>query len=342
MTSKPSISVVVPVFNGGQFLNISLDALLASDHPAFEIIVVDDASTDSSAQVASSNGIQVVCLPHRSGAAAARNAGARLANGSILLFVDSDVQVQPDTLDRIEAKFSERRDVAALFGSYDDQPYDKSFISQYKNLYHHFIHQHARTDAFTFWTGCGAAKREAFEAAGGFNQSFLSIEDIEFGYRLRELNFTILLDKELQVKHLKRWTLGSLLHSDIFDRAFPWSRLILETGRMNNDLNLRQNHKLSSVLVGLLVTLLPLVFFVPPLIHGELFLLLTLLVLNYDLYAFFLKRKGLAFTFLAILLHLFYYFYSGVAFVWCWAGYSLRRTVGRCMRAFGWKKKFYT
>jgi len=328
MSSQPFISVIVPVFNGAHFLPICLQALVASDYANFEIIVVDDCSSDASVEAATIKGFQVLQLPTRSGAAAARNAGARAAHGDIFLFVDADVQVRADTIARVAGKLSERSDLSALFGSYDDRPYDESFVSQYKNLYHHFIHQHGDSEAFTFWTGCGAVQREVFEAVGGFNPALHSIEDIEFGYRLRDQGFAILLDKSLQVKHLKTWTVASLVRSDIFDRAIPWSRLILETGRMNNDLNLRQNHKLSSVLTGFLVALFPLAFFLPLVGHIELFLVLTLLMLNYDLYAFFLKKRGLPFTFLAIILHFFYYFYSGVTFVMCWAAFSLKRNLG--------------
>ena len=101
MTANPFISVIVPVFNGAQFLPICLNELLASDYEDFELIVVDDASNDRSVEVANEFGVKVVRLPHRSGAAAARNAGSKAARGDIFLFVDADVQVRPDTISRV-------------------------------------------------------------------------------------------------------------------------------------------------------------------------------------------------------------------------------------------------
>ena len=51
--------------------------------------------------------------------------------------------------------------IAAVFGSYDDEPGAPNLVSQYRNLLHHFVHQTGRTEASTFWTGCGAVRRDA-------------------------------------------------------------------------------------------------------------------------------------------------------------------------------------
>ena len=226
------LSVVVPVYNGGPQMERCLDALLASDYRPFEIIVCDDGSTDGGATTAAcrARGIEVLELDSNSGPAAARNRGAERASGEILLFVDADVIVRRKTLSRVAALLREQPTAAAVFGSYDDAPEAANFISQYKNLLHHFTHQQASMRAETFWAGCGAVRREAFEAVGGFDESVYrrpSIEDIELGQRLRRAGLVVVLDKGLQVKHLKGWTLGSLLATDIFRRALPWSRLIL-------------------------------------------------------------------------------------------------------------------
>src|SRR5215212_4386650 len=249
--TTPALSVIIPVHNGGAHLPRCLDALRASDLKSYEVIVVDDGSDDDSADAARARGFEVVRLDARRGPAAARNEGARRARGNILLFLDADVVARPDTLARVETFFREHEENAALFGSYDDAPDARGFVSQYKNLAHHFIHQRARADAETFWAGCGAVRREAFAAAGGFDETRYtrpSIEDIELGRRLRRRGFRITLDRELRVKHLKRWTLASLLRADVRDRALPWSRLILEEGSMPRDLNLRAGDRASAVL----------------------------------------------------------------------------------------------
>jgi GT2 family glycosyltransferase len=273
-------------------------------------------------------GVSVLSMPARSGPAAARNAGARAARGDILFFVDADVEVQPCSVSRVVSAFKQGPDVAAVFGSYDDRPPEKNFVSQYKNLFHHFVHQHSSTDAVSFWAGCGAIRRPAFEAVGGFDQekfSEPSIEDIELGYRLSARGFRITLDKSLQVTHLKRWTLGSLLRADIFRRAWPWSKLTLERRKMINDLNLRRSHKLSAVLVGLELALLPLAFFEPALFFAAFLVFASVIVINRRLYGFFLRHRGWRFAALAFPLHALYYVYCGATFVTCWALFVLRR-----------------
>ena len=324
MNSQPFISVIMPVYNGSQFLNQCLDALMASSYQSYGIIVVDDASTDNSAEIARSKGAKVLQLPQQSGPAAARNCGAQEAQGDILFFVDSDVLVRRETIARVAADFMENPGIAAVFGSYDDDPAEKDFLSQYRNLFHHYVHQHSSNKAVTFWAGCGAIRGDVFKRLGGFDQKQYTrpeIEDIELGYRMRRDGYRILLDKQLQVKHLKRWTLVSMLRADIFCRAIPWSKLILERRQMVNDLNLQTSDRISAGLVGVAAGILPFSLFESQLLYAIFLLLGFIFVFNRKLYAFFLKRKGLKFVALAFPMHLLYYLYSGITFVLCWCSY---------------------
>src|SRR5688572_28729868 len=146
------LSVVIPVHNGGSGLQMCLEALLRSTRSPDELIVIDDASSDGSAELAARFGN---VLPSQSqeplGPARARNLGAARAQGDILLFLDADVTVHANTLALIERHFAEHPETAALFGSYDDQPPHRSLVSLYKNLQHHFVHHHSQAHASTFW-----------------------------------------------------------------------------------------------------------------------------------------------------------------------------------------------
>jgi glycosyltransferase involved in cell wall biosynthesis len=329
--ATPTISVIIPVHNGQHFLDRCLDGLASSTSKPHEVIVVDDASTDGGAARAQARGAVVLRRPMKSGPGGARNHGACVARGDVLLFVDADVVVHPDTVARVAAAFRQQPDVVALFGSYDDTPAEPNFASQYKNLYHHFVHQHGHGDATTFWAGCGAVRRDAFLAIGGFDQQRYpdpSIEDIELGYRLRRSGHRILLDKAVQATHLKRWTLGSMLRADIFSRAVPWSRLILETGTMVNDLNLRLTERFSAALVGLSMLMVLAGVIRPPLLLLAPVVLAPALALNRHLYGFFFRRKGLAFMFGALAMHLLYYVYSAATFVCCSCARRLARKPG--------------
>jgi glycosyltransferase involved in cell wall biosynthesis len=338
MTPKKNfISVIVPVYNGGNFLQRCLEALFASDYAPFEVIVVDDGSTDESAAIARARGARVIESERpRSGPAAARNLAAKQAKGDVLLFVDADVVVKTDTLSKVADRFAQRPEISALFGSYDDEPFEKNFLSQYKNLQHHFVHQTSNSEASTFWAGLGAVRRDVFLSVGGFDcerYAVPSIEDIELGVRLRAAGHRILLDRDIQAKHLKKWKLVSLVRTEIFCRAVPWSKLILTSQGLINDMNLKTSDRASAVLVGLSIASIPLVFREPLFSVLILVFLAGILFLNRKIFRFFAGKKGVFFALLTYPWQCFYFFYSGAAFVCSWFLYGPPR-----MLAFGRQK----
>lgn len=255
---RQAISVIVPVRNDPALLDQCLRALAASEHPDFEIIVVDDASTDSTLEVAQRHDVRVITAPDHAGPAAARNRGAWAARHGYLFFVDADVRVEPGTLARVAEKFRSSPEVDAFFGSYDTRPGAPGVVSQYRNLLHHFVHQAGKQRAFSFWSGCGAIKRSVFLELGGFDTGYssASIEDIELGARLRRAGHRVELVKSLQVKHMKRWTLWNMVRTDVRNRGIPWTLLLLRQRKIPNDLNLRYSQRWSAAAAAaLLLTL---------------------------------------------------------------------------------------
>ena len=95
-----TVSLVVPVYNEERCIGPTLESLLAQTHRDIELVVVDDGSTDGTAAVARGLGVRVISIPH-SGAAAARNAGARATHGDIVVFVDGDDLFEPDFVERL-------------------------------------------------------------------------------------------------------------------------------------------------------------------------------------------------------------------------------------------------
>jgi GT2 family glycosyltransferase len=253
--------------------------------------------------------------------------GARIAKGDILFFFDADVAIPQDALGRISAVFQDNPDLDALFGSYDDEPFESNFLSQYKNLFHHYVHQTAKAEASTFWSGCGAIRRKIFLAIGGFDENYRrpAIEDIELGYRLRKAGYRICLLKDLQVKHLKRWEIFSLLKADFKYRALPWVDLILKEGNFIDDLNTTLSSRLSVICTFLLLALLLGAFWMPWLLIFTLACIMGLLLINQDLYRFFGKKRGLGFTVKTIPWHWAYFFYSGLAFAVGFIKYCINR-----------------
>jgi glycosyltransferase involved in cell wall biosynthesis len=316
--APPFFSIIIPVYNGAATLAACLESVYASDFTDWELIVVDDGSTDQSADIARLYGALLLSNNGRWGPAAARNLGAGAARGRYLFFTDADCRLRRNTLSHAAAVLQSEPALDALFGSYDDQPAAPNFLSQYKNLFHHYIHQNSRPVATTFWTGCGAMSRATFLALGGFDAARYpraSIEDIELGYRLTQAGGLIRLAKNVQAQHLKQWTFTGLLLTDIRDRAIPWARLLRRLPHRPADLNLQTHHRLSVIaLWGLLLSVASGRKKGPRLPRT---LLLTggLLWLNRDLYRFFYRRRGVWFTARAILWHWFYYGYGSLAAV---------------------------
>ncbi len=312
------LSVVIPVHNGGDDLRRCLEALAASERRPDEVIVVDDGSTDGSGSLACRLGAQVIRLEGGPrGPAMARNRGAEAATGDALVFLDADVAVHPDTIGRLEACLAQEPQVAAAFGSYDADPPAPGLASRYKNLLHHYVHQHSQREASTFWAGCGAVRRHVFQALGGFDASYPvpSIEDIELGGRLRRAGRRIRLCPDAQVTHLKRWTLRSLLYTDICRRAVPWSRLIAREGRTPADLNVGVESRLSALAAWAAVGLFALSLWRPWALAPALLAVAALAALNLDLYRTFARQGGVGFAAGAAALHAVYLLYSSLVFL---------------------------
>jgi GT2 family glycosyltransferase len=301
-----SVSAIIPNYNSGPALAQCLQSLERSGGKLYECIVVDDASTDGSASAAIWRGVRVLSTGRRRGPAYARNLGASVASGDVLLFLDADVCVHPDTVERITKRFAGDPDLDALMGSYDDNPAARDFLSQYRNLLHCFVHQTGNPRASTFWSGCGAIRRSVFVAHGGFDTrySLPSVEEVELGYRLRAAGRQIALDRETRVRHLKHWSLPGLLRTDVFRRGVPWTRLILKSRCMPNDLNLRWSQRISVASCGLAGVLASLATLQP-----------GTAALNVPFFVFLLARKGPGFALSALPAHLLFFLYSGFSFV---------------------------
>lgn len=315
-TTAAAVSVIVPAICADEGLRSCLAALQSLDPPAADLIVVVDGGDAETAAVARAHGAQVVVLADRRGPAAARNAGARIARGDILMFADSDVTVRPDAIARVLSALDTPPGYDAVIGSYDDAPAATDFLSQYKNLAHHFVHQTSNERACTFWSACGAIRREAFERAGGFDERYrrASIEDIELGSRLVAGGSRIRLVKSLQITHLKRWRVASLLSTEIADRAIPWTRLILRTGRMPNDLNLRWSGRLAVAASVLLAGALAVAVLYPAALVGAAVLAGAVLALDAPLARFFWAKRGALFAARAMAWHWIHHLCSATGF----------------------------
>lgn len=311
--AKPRLSVIVPVYNMRQDLIKCLDALEQSQMRDFQLIIVDDNSGDGSDKVAQLRCDDFIRQERNGGQAVARNRGAQYARADLLFFLDADVLVEPDTLERILDVFENEPDISAAFCSYQPDTPARNFVSQYKNLLHHYTHQFSNRDAATFCGGFGAIRRELFVEIGGFDESHRAMEDVELGYRLHKAGHRILLCPWIQLTHTKQYTLSQLVRNDLLHRAIPWTRIMLEQQIFRRDLNTRGNN-IVSVMVVFLMIAAP---FLP--VPGSWFLmiveasLLLLLVLFNKHFLLFLRRlRGTLFSIRAVPMICLQYCYSGL------------------------------
>lgn len=316
-----TISVVMPAYRAEALMPRVLAPLLAmkARGEVAEVIVVDDQSPDATAEVARRLGATVLTTPQNGGPGLARNLAAEHAAGDVLWFVDSDVIAWEDGAVKLRAAFADP-EVAAVFGSYDSAPDGAHWFSRYKNLMHRFYHQTAERDAHTFWAGCGAVRKDIFRRIGGFDVDTYkvpSIEDIELGYRIRRAGGRIVLDPTLHGKHLKVWTPKNAIHTDIFRRALPWSRLMISREGVANDLNTSHAEKAKAGIAGLLLLSIVALPVAPGLWAVTLGLAALALAANWGFARFLYENGGLAFAARALLYHQLYYVYSAGAFVWC-------------------------
>jgi glycosyltransferase involved in cell wall biosynthesis len=315
MNDCPTISVIIPVYNAAATLRQCLNAVFASDYSHFEVIVVDDASDDDSPGILKQFPCKMVRLPENRGAAHARNRGAEVAAGEILLFTDADMTIEGDTIRLVAESFRDQPEVSAIFGSYRKTTGPTNFFSIYKNLVHHYTHQKSREDAATFWTGLGGMRTEVFRANGGFDEAYRSLEDMELGYRLFQSGHRTGLLKHIQATHCKRYSFVGVIKSDVLNRAIPWTKIMLSKRIARSDLNTKI-HNVASVPVAFLLLLgIPVLWLWPMSRYCFVALGGLFLILNHDFYRFVLREKGVVFLVKAIGMNWLGYLYSGIGLV---------------------------
>jgi len=309
-SSPPLVSVIVPAHNATGYLRRVLPALKVSTFKNFEVIVVNDHSSDDTAGVAVELGARVVDNELEANPSNARNRGVAQAAGELLVFIDSDVEPHPDALEKFVEGFETHPEVGAIFGSYDSDPASRSWISRFKNLMHHYVHQQHRGRAATFWTGCGAVRRRVFDQTGPFRPvSMCCVEDIDYGHRLNAAGFVVLLDPQIQGKHLKCWTLRSLLAADVLHRAVPWTIMMIDRRKADSTLNLGGGQMISA-LGALLIFPVVGLFSWDHAVSGVAVLLGSIAILNRPYLSCMTRLAGLRFALFCFGMLVFYYWYG--------------------------------
>ena len=232
------LSVIIPAYNASGTLPKLLSSLATSKYQDFEVVIGDDGSenkltVDSSQLTAGKKKrsftvhypLSIVHLRRNRGPAAARNAAAKKARGTVLVFLDSDVEVYPDTLGRIAKRFQKDADLTALTGVWDKEQHTNSFFPQFKALrdWSYWTNERDRNGYYyLFSTRIAAIRRDVFYRLKGFNESFRQMEDVELTYRIVR-RYAIIFDATVRVHHEFEGFLP--IARKYFWRSFYWTRL---------------------------------------------------------------------------------------------------------------------
>ncbi len=208
----PRLGVVVPVHNGEATLPLVLEALTSGLRDGDRLVMADDRSKDSSADIARRYGAEVV--PSRApGASAARNAGAAACHTDWILFVDSDAVPRPGWRQRLDARLG--GDCDGVQAVYAPEAPGSSAATFYKNYYYHYTFTRRIGEGPV--PGCGtfflAVRRGLFEELEGFDARIVraSVEDADFAERLSGAGGSIVMAPEIEVYHLREYGLRDLL-----------------------------------------------------------------------------------------------------------------------------------
>lgn len=291
-----SISVIIPAYNAEKTLKECLNSVVSAIGENDEIIVVDDASVDSTVAITQSYKCHLIKLLENQGAANARNEGAYSAKKDLFLFVDSDVLITKENVDNIRKYFERFKSCHTVTLNVNPDLKHDGFFSSYKNLYMNYIISMGRDDVNYVYGSCCATR------ASGYIPWPLNLkltEDSLWGYLQKSQGHNIHCLKEIKVTHLKEYGLKSLVRNDFliasyFARAFwgfkRWNTLYTQE-------SFGHTSKIQILSLLMAVAALFMVFVMPEVVP---FILVSWFMLNKDFFFFLKDKKGSFFFLLAI------------------------------------------
>ena len=203
ITVNKLITIIIPCYNSAQTIGTCLRAIYRSGYPHYEVIVVDDHSSDESRHIVQQYPCQLISLPQHRGAGYARNAGAEASHGEILFFTDADCVLQKNTLQIVADTMATVDTNVIVGGTYTKRPYDNNFFSRFQSLFIHYAETKHAVSPDYIATHAQAMYARLFKHHEGFtNQVFPILEDVEYSHRLKRAGVKLIINPELQVKHI--------------------------------------------------------------------------------------------------------------------------------------------
>ncbi len=191
------VSVVIPAYNASQTIDSCLISLLDQDFSSYEVIVVDDGSSDDTVEKVKGYSVKLV-EKSRGGAASARNTGAELSEGQIIVFLDSDCLVKKSFISRIAEPL--RNQEIGMTQGYIDVANPDSLIASLIFVKARYAFKDLEYLDFA-WSGGLAIKRDLFQRVGKFNETLKIGEEDALAYRVLGEGYKIYLAKEARFWH---------------------------------------------------------------------------------------------------------------------------------------------
>ncbi|MBI5178294.1 MAG: glycosyltransferase family 2 protein [Nitrospinae bacterium] len=254
------ISIIIPAYNSQKTIGQAIAACRAIEWADKEVIVVDDGSTDRTAEIAQSSGVRVI-RQKNGGPAAARNTGWKAATGEICFFTDADCLPHPDFLTRVAPHFADAT-VGGVGGTYGiANPH--SLLARL--IHGEILHRHSAMRGAVDYLGsfnC-SYRRSVLEQAGGFDERFktASAEDNDLSYRVRDAGHRLVFEPSAAVDHFHEELAPQYLRRQYNHGVWRVLLYRLHRGRMKGDKYAGLADLIQPPLALLLTACSPLLFF---------------------------------------------------------------------------------
>ncbi len=304
----PEISIVIPTYNASFSIGQCLEAIYKTKNVDFEVIVVDDISTDNTLDVVRKYPCRVIELEKKSGPSVGRNAGVENAQSDIVMFVDSDAVVQDGGIEWIVEGFKGNPSVACISGVFDANPNEIGWFSRYRDRQVVYWHYSACDEVTVFVLTAGAIRKNIFFEVGGFERQFgvaADIEDFEIGHRIVGKGYKMVVDKNAKFYHFEHSSRFWMLVKKLFKRTRLWMHLFSKSRKFEKNYA-TPSRSLAAVFAGLSLLSLLASPFVNVAGGFFLFFFLIFIVLDAGFYAYLFKDGGLFFMLFAVAVHYFF------------------------------------
>ena len=298
------ISVVIPNYNGEATIGKCLEAAFASNYKNFEVVVVDDCSGDRSVEIIKQYPCKFLSFDKRSGTSMARNAGARNCSGEIIFFIDSDCLLEKDTLSIVNKTMSKLAPDHMVGGTYADVAYDDAFFNTFQAAWINYSETRKVIAPDYIAAHAMIMFKETFDDSQGFPEDFMPIiEDVEYSHRLKRSGIKLIMNPDIQVRHIFGFTLpGSLCNA--YRKTAYWCLYSLNNKDLFSDSGTASAEFKTNVALYIMILFL---LMISALLQNSTVLLLVPVliavnvIMSRKLISAFLKAKGRVFAFFAFL-----------------------------------------